>query len=98
MIPVEWLYERLDETDPEQLARRELQQLESGLDPEQALASAAFARWRQKWAAFTAQMAPGDELWFFTSSAESWQGLSGVAGYAIVRDGKPIHVLTTRRS
>lgn len=98
MIPVEWLDERLDETDPEQVARRELQQLESGLDPEQALASAAFARWRQQWAAFSVQRAPGDELWSFTSPAESWQRLSGAAGYAIVRDGRPIHALTTRRS
>ncbi|MDI1476866.1 hypothetical protein [Polyangium sp. y55x31] len=99
MIPAEWLHERLDETDPEKEARRELQRLEvDGLEAEQVLASAAFARWRHKWADFLGLMAPGDELWFFTSPPELWQSLAGVAGYAIVRDGKPIHVLTSRRS
>jgi hypothetical protein len=99
VIPVEWLLERLEETDPEEVARRELRRLE--IDPAEAatfLASAAVARWRQKWAAFLEQMAPDDELWFFTSPPELWQSLAGDAGYAIVRDGKPVHVLTTWRS
>jgi hypothetical protein len=99
MIPIEWLRERLDETDPEEVARRELQRLE--IDPVEGasfLASAAFVRWRAQWAAFLSNMAPGDELWFFTSPPELWQSLAGAAGYAIVRDGKPIHVLTSRRS
>jgi hypothetical protein len=99
MIPVEWLHEHLDETDSEAMARRELQQLE--IDPVERtrfLASTAFARWRQEWTAFLGQMAPGDEIWFFTSPPELWQGLAGAAGYAIVRDGKPLHVLTSRRS
>lgn len=99
MIPAEWLHERLFETDPEEEARRELQRLE--IDPVEGarlLASGAFARWRGKWAAFVDQMGPGDELWFFTSPPELWQSLAGVSGYAIVRDGKPAHILISRRS
>ena len=99
MIPPEWLHERLDDTDLEREARRELQRLEiDGAEAERFRASPAFARWRQKWAEFLALMARGDELWFFTSPPELWQSLAGVAGYAIVRDGKPIHTLTARRS
>lgn len=99
MIPVEWLAERLNETDPENVARRDLCQL--GLGPaEQAqlLAGAGFAKWRHKWTAFLRQMVPGDELWYFTSPPEQWQSLAGAAGYAIVRNGVPVAVLNARRS
>jgi hypothetical protein len=98
MIPLEWLHERVLETGPEEVARRELQHLE--IDPAEAagfLASAAFARWLERWAAFVGQMAPGDELWFFTSPPEPWRSLAGAAGYAIVRHGKPIDMLPSRR-
>ena len=99
MIPVEWLDERLFETDPEAEARRELDRLDIDcVEEARFLASSAFARWREKWTAFVDQMEPSDELWFFTSPPELWQRLSGVAGYAIVRDGRPIHILVSRRS
>jgi hypothetical protein len=40
-------------------------------------------------------MQPGDELWTFSSPAESWKYLAGRAGVALVRDGKPIKVVIT---
>jgi hypothetical protein len=41
-------------------------------------------RWRQCFS----QMAPGDEIWAFSSSPASWACLAGRAGIALVRDGK----------
>lgn len=49
-----------------------------------------------KWDALKAQMQPGDELWTFSSSAESWQNLAGRAGIALVRDKKVIATIVTR--
>ena len=40
-------------------------------------------------------MQPGDELWTFSSPAQSWEDLAGRAGVALVRDGNPIKVLVT---
>jgi hypothetical protein len=42
-----------------------------------------------------ALMTPGDELWKFSSSAESWRNLSGRAGYVVLRKGEQIAHLTT---
>jgi hypothetical protein len=46
----------------------------SGLDPAQA--AAIWAVWRE-----------GDELWMWSTDAESWQHLCGRGGYVLVRDG-----------
>lgn len=35
-------------------------------------------------------MMPGDEIWFYCSSSESWGVLCGRSGYALVRDGEVI--------
>lgn len=48
-----------------------------------------------KWEALKARMLPGDELWTFASSAESWQALAGRAGIALVRDGRIVEQLVT---
>lgn len=48
-----------------------------------------------KWEAFKAEMQPGDELWTYSSPAESWQALAGRAGIALVRNGTPIATLIT---
>jgi len=42
-----------------------------------------------------AEIKPGDELWNFSSSTESWQQLAGRMGVALLRDGKVIQVLIT---
>ncbi|APR75916.1 Hypothetical protein A7982_01263 [Minicystis rosea] len=43
-------------------------------------------------------MIPGDELWYFKSPPELWRSLAGAAGYATVRNGAPVSVLSTWRS
>jgi hypothetical protein len=99
LIPTEWLLERMEATDPEELARRELQYLEI-LPPDwdRYLASPATARWKQTCITFLEQLAPDDELWSYSSPPETWADFSGVAGYAIVRGRMPILALSTRRS
>ncbi len=49
-----------------------------------------------KWEAIKTQMQPGDELWTFASSAESWRHLAGRSGIALVRDKKVIASFVTR--
>jgi len=48
-----------------------------------------------KWKALLAQMQPGDELWEFSSSEESWQHLAGRAGFALVRNGEVVASIVT---
>ena len=40
-------------------------------------------------------MVPGDELWKFSSSRESWSNLCGRAGYVVLRNGEQVAHLTT---
>lgn len=99
MIPFEWLRERLDSSDVEDLLRRDLQRM--GVDRSDwhpLLEGAAGARSRQRWADFIAKMKPGDELWRYESSGESRGDFADTAGYAIVREGKPVETLTSWRS
>ena len=35
-------------------------------------------------------MQPGDELWWFSTSKESWSRLCGRAGYVVLRDGQQV--------
>ena len=39
-------------------------------------------------------MQPGDELWWFSTSKESWSRLCGRAGYVVLRDGQQVAHLT----
>ncbi len=48
------------------------------------------------WGQLKSQMRPGDELWEFCSSAESWRMYMGRAGIALVRKGKIIASLVTK--
>ncbi len=48
-----------------------------------------------EWRALVAAMRPGDELWEFCSSWESWKHLAGRAGYAVVRKGKVVSSIVT---
>jgi hypothetical protein len=45
------------------------------------------------WEALKAEMQPGDELWTYSSSPESWRQLAGRSGIALVRNGTPIKIL-----
>jgi hypothetical protein len=49
----------------------------------------------EQWRALLAQMQEGDELWQFSSPAESWQHLAGRAGIALVRQGKVVASIVT---
>lgn len=40
-------------------------------------------------------MQPGDELYAFHSSPESWLALAGPGGFALVRDGKVVRQVVT---
>ena len=48
------------------------------------------------WAQFKSQMKPGDELWEFCSSPETWRMYMGRAGIALVRKGKIMASLVTK--
>jgi hypothetical protein len=48
-----------------------------------------------QWEALKARMQPGDELWTFSSSAQSWADLAGRAGVALVRHGEIIERIVT---
>lgn len=52
-------------------------------------------RWLAEWRSFISQMQPGDQLRHFLSPPETWLRLAGLAGYAIVRQGKVVDSLVT---
>lgn len=99
MIPHDWLKARIHAPGLEAIQARELGDLELTDVDGRALAERGMSpRWRARWEEFVARMVDGDELWVFESGPESWARLSGAAGYAIVRNGAPVAVLTSRRS
>ena len=99
MIPESWLKERLQTTDVNELFKRELLSLGlSDADFNQLLSQGTSPAWLEKWRQFIPQMLPGDELWSFESPPETWAALAGAAGYAIVRSGRVIASLSSRRN
>ena len=48
-----------------------------------------------QWEELKAHMQPGDELWTFSSPADSWQHLAGRAGVALVRNKKVVGAIVT---
>jgi len=99
MVPDSWLKERLQTSDVQELSKRELIRL--GLSDSvfrELVARGPSPEWLEKWRAFISQMGAGDELWFFESPPETWAGIAGVAGYALVRAGRIIDTVATRRS
>ncbi|MCI0701450.1 MAG: hypothetical protein L0241_10250 [Planctomycetia bacterium] len=67
-------------------------------DPELGPEPVPFGFINAQWKALLAQMQPGDELWEFSSSQESWQALAGRAGIALVRTGKVVDSMVTMMS
>lgn len=47
------------------------------------------------WKDLLSKRQPGDELWSYSSDAESWENLAGRAGYALVREGAVIAKVET---
>jgi len=63
--------------------------------PRAAMLLQAFGGLNAKWEALKASMQPGDELWTFASSPESWRDLAGREGIALVRNGQIVERLVT---
>lgn len=49
----------------------------------------------REWEALKAAMQPGDELYLFHSSPETWRALAGRRGFALVRNGKVVREVVT---
>ena len=54
-----------------------------------------FGFMNQEWTQLVAGMQPGDELWEFSSPADTWQHLCGRARFAVVRGGKVVNSIVT---
>jgi hypothetical protein len=55
-----------------------------------------FGYMNDRWERFKAAMLPGDELYRFSTSPESWEHLAGRSGIALVRNGEIVGKLVTR--
>jgi len=49
----------------------------------------------QDWQQFKRKYSKGSEIYFFTSSPESWEGLYGRQGYALIRNNTVIEIIIT---
>lgn len=50
---------------------------------------------RGRWAFLKSKMDAGDEVWRFSSTADSWANRTGRGGYALVRAGVPYDAICT---
>jgi hypothetical protein len=50
------------------------------------------------WEELRSEVRAGDFIYSFTSDQESWQGLYGIEGYALIRDGEVVGVIVTAMS
>ncbi len=64
-------------------------------DERLGLTPVPFGYCNSEWRNLRAQIQPGDELWEFTSPAESWAQLFGRAGIALIREGEVVDSITT---
>jgi hypothetical protein len=55
-----------------------------------------FGFMNEQWVRFKGELRSGDELWEFSSSADSWKHLAGRSGICIVRKGRIIDSFVTR--
>jgi hypothetical protein len=83
----EWLQEKttLEQAEKDHLVKDE----RLGPDP------VPFGFAHERWVCFRGQMKQGDELWKFSSPAESWQDLAGREGLCIVRNGEIVDSIVT---
>ena len=51
-----------------------------------------------EWNPFIAKMLKDDELWFYRVPAEFWQTLQGHQGYVLIRNGKIVDQVITKRN
>jgi hypothetical protein len=90
-IPKEWLQK--------QITVAEAEALHPGIRDERVRrvpeAAKPFGFMNQQWEALKAEMKPGDEIWSFSSPAQTWEDLAGRAGVVLIRDGKVVKMLVT---
>jgi hypothetical protein len=86
----EWLIEQLPSFDLNDAARYEFRRMQFEPERIEDMVARITPDFRTRWREFIASVVPGDTLWYFRSSRESWSTLSGRAGFAIVREGVPI--------
>jgi len=55
-----------------------------------------FGFMNEQWVRFKGELRDGDELWEFSSSADSWKHLAGRSGICIIRKGRIIDSFVTR--
>lgn len=91
MIPAAWLQKKISVAEAE-AAYPGVNDDRSARVPD---ATKPFGFRNQEWNELKAAMLPGDEIWTFASSPESWRDLAGRAGVALVRNGVPVKVLIT---
>lgn len=91
MIPTAWLQKKISVAEAE-AAYPGVKDDRSARVPD---ATKPFGFAHQEWDELKAAMLPGDEIWTFASSPESWRDLAGRAGVALVRNGVPIKVIIT---
>jgi len=91
MIPRSWLNEKTTVTEAEAANPG----IRDGRAERFANAAKPFGFQNRRWEELKALVLPGDEIWTFSSPAESWERLAGRAGVALVRDGVPIRVIFT---
>ena len=83
--PRQWLKHQTTIKEAEVAFRAEAQQFGLPLSPD----------WLSRWKEFKAQLLAEDELWYFEHFPEAF---SGAAGYCILREGKSIASIGTKRS
>ena len=88
VIPKAWLERR---TTVEEAERKHLV-TDTRLGPKPV----PFGFMNEQWIRFKGQLRDGDELWEFSSSADSWRHLAGRSGICIVRKGRIIDSIVTR--
>ena len=62
------------------------------LDSVEEEIQASISAW---WRSFTGTMKPGDEMWYWSTSPNSWKAKAGRAGLVIVRKGRFVRATVT---
>lgn len=90
-FPADWLVEKITVAEAE-AAHPGLRDERPRRFPD---AAKPFGFNNEKWQALKSMMQPGDELWIFCSSAESWKDLAGRRGIVLLRNGEAIAEIVT---
>jgi hypothetical protein len=85
-VSMDWLFQRVSVEEIEATNKK---------DEKELTIFQLHFRCRNEWMRLKVQMIDGDELWYFSSPAPSWQHLWGRGGIALVRGGKTIDGIVT---